>query len=93
MTDTMAAGTLPTTVPGLLAAASAATGLDDFGDRHFLTGLSQLVDDLPVHAQLNAIGASLSAERDIDRLLTDPDLLSLRRGPVDVGALVAGFAH
>jgi len=59
MTETMAAGTLPTTVPGLLAAAGAATGLDDFGDRHFLTGLSKLVEDLPVHAQLNAIGAQM----------------------------------
>lgn len=33
------------------AAASAGTGLDDFGDRHFLIGLSTLVDDLPVHAK------------------------------------------
>lgn len=59
MTEAMAAGTLPTTVPGLLAAASAATGLDDFGDRHFLTGLTKLVEDLPVHAKLNAIGAQM----------------------------------
>jgi two-component system OmpR family sensor kinase len=38
------------------------------------------------------VALAVAAARDIDRLLTDPDLLSLRRGPVDVGALVAGFA-
>lgn len=59
MTETMTATPFPTTVPGLLAAATATAGLDDFGDRHFLTGLSRLVGDLPVHARLNGIGGQM----------------------------------
>lgn len=50
---------LPHTVEGLLAAASAETGLSDFGDRHFLTGLRTLVDALPREAALNAIGEQM----------------------------------
>lgn len=50
---------LPHTVEGLLAAAAAETGLDDFGDRHFLTGLTALVNALPKEAQLNAIGEQM----------------------------------
>lgn len=38
------------------------------------------------------VALAVAAARDIDRLLTDPDLLSLRRGPVDVGALLESFA-
>ncbi len=34
--------------------------------------------------------ARVAAGRDIERLLTDPELLSLRRGPVDVAALAVG---
>ena len=55
-TTTAAAESIPKTVPGLLAAASAATGLHDFGDRHFMTGLTRLVESLPQDAQLNAMG-------------------------------------
>ncbi len=47
---------LPKTVDGLLAAAAATAGLDDLGDRHFMTGLSTLVEALPREAQLNAMG-------------------------------------
>ena len=59
MTQQEGSATLPTTVPGLLEAARAATGLDDFGSPHFLVGLSTLVEDLPVHARLNAIGEQM----------------------------------
>lgn len=37
------------------------------------------------------VDLAVAAARDIDRLLTDPDLLSLRRRPVAVAELVAGF--
>ena len=50
---------LPQTVAGLLAAASAATGLEDFGDRHFMTGMTKFVDALPGHARLNALGEQM----------------------------------
>lgn len=59
MTETTAAAPLPTTVPGLLAAARAVTGLDDFGDQHFLIGLGTYVDDLAAHARLNATGQQM----------------------------------
>lgn len=49
----------PKTVEGLLSAASAETGLEDFGDRHFLTGLTVLVDSLPKEASLNAVGVGM----------------------------------
>jgi signal transduction histidine kinase len=35
---------------------------------------------------------AVAAARDIERILGDPTLVSLRREPVDVGALVAGLA-
>lgn len=50
---------VPKTVEGLLAAASATTGLDDFGDRHFLTGLTRLVAALPKEAQLSLPGEQM----------------------------------
>lgn len=59
MTESTGANTPPKTVAGLLAAASAATGLDDFGDRYFMTGLTRLVEALPGEAQLNATGEQL----------------------------------
>lgn len=49
----------PKTVEGLLAAASAAAGLSDFGDRHFLTGLTKLVEALPKEAQLSLLGEQM----------------------------------
>ncbi len=50
---------LPKTVEGLLAAASATAGLDDFGDRHFVTGLTRLVEAMPGNALLNGLGEQL----------------------------------
>lgn len=44
------------TVQGLLAAAAAETGLEDYGDRHFVTGLSALLEALPREAALNVVG-------------------------------------
>jgi signal transduction histidine kinase len=35
---------------------------------------------------------AVAAARDVERILTDPELVSLQREPVDVGALVAGLA-
>lgn len=56
----MNAASLPKTVDGLMAAASAATGLSDFGeDRGFMTGLRILVDAAPREARLNALGEQL----------------------------------
>lgn len=49
----------PKTVDGLLAAAASAAGLDDFGDPHFMTGLTTLVDALSHEAQLNAMGEQM----------------------------------
>ncbi|ADP81061.1 sulfotransferase family protein [Pseudofrankia inefficax] len=43
-------------VDGLLAAASAETGLTDFGERTFREGLDLLVDSLRKEARLNAVG-------------------------------------
>lgn len=43
-------------------------------------------------ARRRFVELAVAAARDIDRLLTDPNLLSLRRDAVDLGALVAGFA-
>jgi hypothetical protein len=52
--------TLPRTVDGLLAAASATAGLDDFGDRHFMKGLSILVEGLREDARLNEMGVVMN---------------------------------
>ena len=53
------AAVLPKTVDGLLAAACTASGLEDFGDRYFLTGLTHFVDALPDNAHLNALGEQM----------------------------------
>ncbi|MGQ0698697.1 MAG: sulfotransferase family protein [Panacagrimonas sp.] len=53
------AAAIPKTVDGLLAAASATAGLSDFGDRHFLTGLTKLVEGLPHEAQLSPLGEQM----------------------------------
>lgn len=47
---------IPKTVPALLAAARSISGLSDFGDMHFVTGLSCLVDSLQREAQLSKLG-------------------------------------
>ncbi|WP_293371873.1 sulfotransferase [Nevskia sp.] len=59
MTEPQAPPVFPKTVDGLLAAAAATAGLDDFGDRHFITGLTRFIDDLPAHGRLNAMGEAL----------------------------------
>ena len=60
MEDTSNAAAAPTPVPlyvdDLLAAACAATGLTDFGDRGFVKGLTILTDALRSEANLNAMG-------------------------------------
>ncbi|MCK9284199.1 MAG: sulfotransferase [Rhodocyclaceae bacterium] len=59
-TDEATATAAPTPVPlfvdDLLAAASGATGLTDFGDRQFVKGLTTLTDALRSEARLNAMG-------------------------------------
>lgn len=59
MTESAGAAALPKTVAGLLAAAAATAGLEDFGDRHFITGLTRFIGDLPTHGRLNAMGEAL----------------------------------
>ncbi|WP_421793706.1 sulfotransferase family protein [Hydrocarboniphaga effusa] len=46
-------------IDGLLATAAQATGLSDYGDRHFIKGLTALVNALPREAALNAIGEQM----------------------------------
>jgi signal transduction histidine kinase len=55
-----------------------------------LTALAEAVDALP-GARRRLIGLAIAAARDIDRILTDPGLTSLRREPVDVGELVTAL--
>ena len=50
---------IPKTVDGLLAAATAQAGLDDFGDRHFITGLSKFIESANDDAQLNPLGEQM----------------------------------
>lgn len=61
MTDAAAAAVdVPKTVPDLLAAARAMAGLDDFGDPHFMKGLSVLIDGFRNEARLNPMGEQLA---------------------------------
>lgn len=46
-------------VDDLLAAAAAEAGLDDFGDRHFVKGLTALADAIPREAALNEVGEQM----------------------------------
>ena len=61
-----------------------------------VAALSALVEAAPLvtegseRRRLFALG--IAAGRDIERLLTDPELFSLRRGSVDMAALVSGLA-
>jgi len=52
----------------LLARASRATGLDDFGDEAFLDPLARLIDSLEGEARLNLLGRII-ARNDLQRLL------------------------
>jgi len=49
----------PHTAVGLLSAACAETGLDDFGDMHFVKGLIALTEALEKEAKLNAVGEQM----------------------------------
>ena len=61
-----------------------------------VAALSALVDSAPqvteAPGRRRLVALGIAAGRDIERLLSDPDLLSLRRRPVDVAALVSGLA-
>ena len=61
-----------------------------------VAALSALVEAAPQVAEASErrrlVTLGIAACRDIERLLADPELLSLRRRPVDVAALVAGLA-
>ncbi|HKY89578.1 MAG TPA: sulfotransferase [Nevskiaceae bacterium] len=54
------AAPVPTTVDGLLAAARAATGLNDFGDPQFMTGLTRVVAGFRDEAQLTPLGEQMA---------------------------------
>lgn len=60
MTEVPAAAALPKTVPTILAAARAAAGLEDFGDPHFMTGLTKYVEGLGRDARLSVMGEQLA---------------------------------
>jgi signal transduction histidine kinase len=61
-----------------------------------VAALSALVEAAPLVTEASErrrlVALGIAACRDIERLLTDPELISLRRGPVDVAALVSGLA-
>lgn len=60
MTEAVAAPEIPRTVPDLLAAARAMAGLEDFGDPHFMKGLSVLVEGFRNEAGLSATGEQMA---------------------------------
>lgn len=53
-----------------------------------LTALAAAAADLPAAERTRALALAIAAARDIERILTDAELTSLRRERVDVGALV-----
>ena len=60
-----------------------------------VAALSALVEAAPLLPEASErrrlVALGIAAGRDIERLLTDPELFSLRRGSVDVAALVSGL--
>lgn len=60
MSTATEAVTLPNTVPEVMAAACQMAGLDDFGDRQFVEGLTRVLDGFRNEAQLSAIGEQLA---------------------------------
>lgn len=78
MTPAQTAGALD--VAGLLEAARAKTGLDDFGDDWFLEPLQVLTDSLATEAKLSELGLALTQQR-LTALLADR--LRLRRYQAD----------
>ena len=57
-----------------------------------LATLAAAAPELPAAERASAVALAIAAARDIDRILTDPALVSLHRERVDVAALVAAVA-
>jgi len=57
-----------------------------------LVALAEAAPGVPASGRPRLVGLAAAAARDIERLLTDPDLLSLRLELVDLGRLVSGIA-
>lgn len=60
----------PLSADGMLSAASAATGLDDYGEPRFLQGLAVLADSLCFEARLNQMGRMVLSA-DLVRMLSN----------------------
>jgi two-component system sensor histidine kinase BaeS len=57
-----------------------------------LAALADAFPGAPTAARPRLVELAVAAGRDIERLLSDPELFSLRRELVDVGAVVSSFA-
>ena len=57
-----------------------------------LAALAEALPTAPPPARARLIELAVAAGRDIERILSDPELFSLRRELVDVGAIVSSFA-
>lgn len=57
-----------------------------------LAALAAAFPTVPRDARRRAVELAVAAARDVERILGDPDLLSLRPAPARVGELVAAFA-
>jgi len=56
-----------------------------------LTALAAAAPDVPAGERPRLVALAIAAGRDVERILADPDLISLQREPVDVGALAHGL--
>ncbi|MCZ7587548.1 MAG: HAMP domain-containing histidine kinase [Gaiella sp.] len=56
-----------------------------------LTALAAASGELPAAERPRALRLAIAAARDVARILADPELVSLRRAPVDLGGLVNAF--
>jgi hypothetical protein len=86
------------TVPDLLAAATAKTGLSEFGDDWFVEPLTVLVDSLNTEARLSPLGREMTLRRLTALLVDRLRLRALQRAhpgvldvPVDVAAEICGL--
>jgi two-component system, OmpR family, sensor kinase len=57
-----------------------------------LEALAAAAATTPVAERERLVALAVAAGRDVERLVLDPQLLSLRTGPVDLGALARGLA-
>jgi len=57
-----------------------------------LTALAAAARDIPNHERPRLVRLAIAAGRDVERILADPELFSLRREHVDLGALASGLA-